>query len=151
MEILKDLKALIFRRPPKEIKCKCGHLSKLEKEGNVHGKTSTLKINYKPFRRPPCCLDCAEKAAIICPWCGEPIFVGDYITLYTPKDPNFKIPEGAVVYSKEPLQLVGCQRIGCADTGADYCGIWEYPGVVRRFPSAIELAEATMKPVISKF
>jgi hypothetical protein len=47
---------------------------------------------------------------ITCPWCGKPILIGDYVTLYTPSDPNFKIPEGAVVYSENPLQLVGCQR-----------------------------------------
>ena len=151
MEIIKDLKALIFRIPPKEIECKCGHLSKLEKEVHVHGKTSTLGINYRPFRRPEYCLECAEKAAIICPWCGEPIFPGYYITLYTPKDPNFKVPKGAVVYSKNPLQLVGCQRSNCADTGADYCGVWEYPGIVKRFPSAIERVMAGEKAVIMNF
>lgn len=151
MELIKDLLALISRKNPDEIKCKCGHHSKLAKEMHIHGKTSHLEINYRPFRRPPYCLDCVEKVAIICPWCGEPIFIGEYVTLYTPNNPNFKIPEGAVIYSKEPLQLVGCQRSNCAQSGADYCGIWEAPGVVRRIPSAIERIMAGEKYVISNF
>jgi hypothetical protein len=85
---------------------------------------------------------------ITCPWCGKPILIGDYVTLYTPSDPNFKIPEGAVVYSENPLQLVGCQRPTCVETGADYCGIWDVPGVVKRSPSAIERIMMTGKPVI---
>ena len=151
MELIKDLLALISRKNPDEIKCKCGHHSKLEKEVHVHGKTEKLKLNYKPFRRPPYCLDCIEKTAIICPWCGKPIFIGDIITLYTPKDKNFKIPAGAVVYTKDPLRLVGCQRMNCAESAADYCGIWEAPGVVKRIPSAIERILAGEKYVISNF
>lgn len=137
---------------PKEIQCECGHTSKLKKEVNVNGEKTTLRINYKPGKKVPYCLDCVEKMHITCPWCGRPIYVGDYITLYTPKNPNFVIPKGSVVYSENPLQLVGCQRRDCADTGADYCGIWEAPGVVKRFPSAIELCIASGgKGVIASF
>ena len=136
---------------PKEIACGCGHISKMEKEAHVGDKKTTLKILYRPNRTPPYCLDCVEKMAITCPWCGRPIFIGDYITLYTPTDPNFKIPEGTVVYSKDPLRLVGCQRPGCADTGADYCGTWEAPGIVKRFPSAIERVMMRAEPVIMNF
>ena len=70
------------------------------------------------------------------------------MTLYTPLDPNFKIPKGTVVYSENPLKLVGCQRSTCADTGADYSGVWDVPGVVKRFPSAIERVMMTGNPVI---
>lgn len=112
---------------------------------------TTLKILYRPNRTPPYCLDCIEKMTITCPWCGKPIFVGDYVTLYTPTDPNFKIPDGTVVYSKNPLRLVGCQRPGCAFSGADYCGTWEAPGVVKRFPSAIERVMMTGEPVVMNF
>ena len=150
---MKKLKKFLswFRRGPKEITCGCGHTSKLKKKVNVSGVKTTLSINYKPGKQIPYCLDCVEKMTITCPWCGKPIFVGDYVTLYTPNDPNFKVPEGAVVYSKDPLQLVGCQRTDCAETGADYCGIWEVPGVVRRIPSAIDRILAGEKYVISNF
>lgn len=150
---MKKLKNLIswLRPKPKEIVCGCGHTSKMEKEVPVGKEKETLKIVYKPNKTPPFCLDCIEKMTIICPWCGRPIFVGDYITLYTPSNPKFKIPEGTVVYSKNPLRLVGCQRADCAETGADYCGIWEAPGKVKRFPSALERALATGKPVVMNF
>ncbi len=140
-----------LRRKPSEILCGCGHTSKLKKKVNVGGEKITLRINYRPDVQIPYCLDCVEKMSITCPWCGRPILVGDYVTLYTPSNPNFKIPEGSVVYSKDPLRLVGCQRSDCAETGADYCGIWEAPGAVKRFPSAIERALASGGPVIVNY
>jgi hypothetical protein len=121
------------------------------KRVKTNGKISTIYVKYHPFKKIPYCLDCVEKMTIICPWCRRPIFIGDYITLYKPLDPNFKIPEGAVVYSTNPLQLVGCQRSDCAETGADYCGIWEVPGKVKRIPSAIERVLITKRPVIINF
>lgn len=147
---MKKLKNLFswLRPKPSEIVCGCGHTSKMEKKVHVGDKKETLKIIYRPNRTPPYCLDCVEKMAIICPWCGRPIFIGDYITLYTPTDSNFKIPEGSVVYTKDPLRLVGCQRSDCAETGADYSGIWEAPGKVKIIPSAIERVLITGKPVI---
>jgi len=150
---MRKLRNLFFWLKPKptEIVCGCGHTSQMEKEIHVGGKKETLKILYKPNRTPPYCLDCVEKMTIVCPWCGRPIFIGDYVTLYTPSDPNFKIPKGAVVYSEKPLQLVGCQRTSCADSGADYCGIWDIPGVVKRFPSAIERVMMTGQPVVMNF
>lgn len=140
-----NLLSFLFHRP---LYCKCGHKTKLNKIVERDEERVRLSIRYRPFKPIPYCLDCAEKMTIICPWCGKPIFVGDYVTLYTPTDPNFKIPEGAVVYSENPLQLVGCQRSTCAETGADYCGIWDVPGVVKRFLSAIERAMMTGGPVI---
>lgn len=113
---MKKLKNLIswLKPKPKEIVCGCGHISEMKKEIRVRNGKETLRILYKPDRTPPFCLDCVEKMAITCPWCGRPIFIGNYITLYTPTDSNFKIPKGAVVYTKDPLRLVGCQRPDCA-------------------------------------
>ena len=140
-----------LKQKPNEIQCRCGHTSKLKKDISIKGKKVTLRINYKPNKEYPYCLDCIEKMTIICPWCKRPIFVGDYVTLYTPTDPNYKIPEGTVIYTKDPLRLVGCQRSDCAETGADYCGTWEAPGFVKRFPSAIERVMATGEPVVINF
>lgn len=85
------------------------------------------------------CHKCLEKMAIRCAWCEKPIFVGDFITLYNVNS-NYQIPKFSVIYNKEPLQLVGCQRSNCADTGADYCGRWMPPGNVERQQSAIEMS-----------
>ena len=134
-----------------EILCGCGHHSKLKKKVQVGDKKFSLRIKYKPGKQPPYCLDCIEKMTITCPWCGKPILIGDYVTLYKPSDPNFKVPEGAVVYSEEPFRLVGCQRRSCAQSGADYCGIWDVPGKVKRFQSALEQAMMTGEPVFMNF
>lgn len=133
------------------LNCECGHKTKLKKIVKVGNESVEFKIKYRPFGRISYCLDCVEKMTITCPWCGRPIYIGDYVTLYSPSDPNFKIPEGTVIYSKNPLQLVGCQRSDCADTGADYCGYWDVPGKVRRFSSAIERVRQTGEPVIMNF
>ena len=140
-----------MKQKPREIVCGCGHTSRLKKKVFIGDEKFTLKVNYHPDKKTPYCLDCLEKMTITCPWCGKPIFVGNYVTLYTPSDPDFKIPEGAVVYSEKPLRLVGCQRVTCADSGADYCGIWDVPGVVKRFPSAIERVMMTGEPVVMNF
>lgn len=145
-------KILSWMKPkPKEILCKCGHTSELEKTIMVDGQETTLRIKYKSGKQVPYCLDCIEKMTITCPWCGKSIFVGNYVTLYTPTEPNFEIPKGTVVYRKNPLQLVGCQRPGCAFSGADYCGIWRAPGIVKRIQSTIERELVTGGPVIVNF
>lgn len=145
------LKKLLSWVKPKKIFCGCGHESKLKKIVRIKDEKCALRIVYRPGKIVPYCLDCVSKMTITCPWCGRPIFIGDYVTLYTPTNPNFKIPEGAVVYSKDPLRLVGCQRSTCAETGADYCGVWDVPGVVKRFPSAIERAAKTRDAVVMNF
>lgn len=145
---MKKLKNLFFWLKSKKILCGCGHESKLKKKVRIKDEKCTLRIVYRPGKIVPYCLDCVEKMAITCPWCGRPIFIGDYVTLYTPTNSNFKIPEGAIVYTKDPLRLVGCQRSDCAETGADYCGIWEAPGKVKRISSAIERVLMTGEPVI---
>ena len=133
--------------PWRKYMAKCGHETKLKGKIKAYGQSSKVKITCD-IDEIPYCLDCIEKMAIKCPWCGGPIFIGEYVTLYTPTDPNFKVPDGCVVYSKEPLQLVGCQSSSCAETGADYCGIWVPPGAVKRIESALEKCLRTGKPVI---
>jgi len=85
------------------------------------------------------CSDCLANMVIKCAWCGEPIFIGDPVTLYTPIQKDFTVPKHAVIYKKEPLQLVGCLRWDCADTGADRSGFWVLPGKVQRVLSPIEI------------
>ncbi|MFA6391220.1 MAG: hypothetical protein WCW66_00520 [Patescibacteria group bacterium] len=95
------------------------------------------------------CHDCLGSMTIQCVWCGEPILVGDPITLYTPAIALFApvdewcIPKHAVIYRKEhPVQLVGCLRMSCADSSADRAGFWlpgeDGKGRVLRVQTALE-------------
>lgn len=107
---------------------KCGHKTKKKDKIHAFGETVTMKL-CKDNGKIPYCHRCLEKMTIRCVWCGKPIFIGDPITLCSPK-PSFKIPSWAVVYSKKPLRLVGCLRYQCADTGAARAGFWDTPGKV---------------------
>lgn len=116
---------------------KCGHKTKLSgsfvafgEKHSGHLKLEGGKVDY--------CIECIRKMTIRCAWCGKSIVIGDPVTLYMPNDKGFVIPDYATVYQKEPLQLVGCLRWGCADTGADRAGFWVAPGRVLRVLSPIE-------------
>lgn len=87
-------------------------------------------------------LDEIAAMAIRCAWCGEPIAIGDPVTLYLAR-PGIAIPPHAVRYNHQ--SLVGCLGWNCAETGADRAGFWEpdpdQPGKgrVRRVPSPFEM------------
>lgn len=109
----------------------CGH--KTHKKGFVHDgeSTSVMEMPLAKNGHPDYCLECIGKMGIRCAWCGEPITIGSPVTLYTPKK-EFKVPDYAVRYGNgEEQALVGCLRWDCADTGADLCGYWVPPGVVK--------------------
>ncbi len=120
---------------------KCGHRTKLAGQVSAFGQTITTKMSMNKSGSVDYCLDCIAKMAIQCAFCGDPIFIGDPITLYTPRD-GFQIPDHAVVYREEPLQLVGCLGSNCADTGADRAGFWlpgeNGKGRVQRVKAAYE-------------
>lgn len=134
--------------PWRKYLAQCGHETKLRGKISAYGQSTKVQINADPDKIKYC-LDCIEKMAIRCPWCGGPIFVGELITLYTPAYPDFKIADGCVVYSKDPLQIVGCQY--CIQSAADYCGSWDAPGEVRRVESPLEECMRTGEPVIRNF
>lgn len=113
----------------------CGHKTKLLTRVNVFGQTVFLSLNKKKEIRY--CASCHAKAVIKCAWCGEPILPDEPITLYTPKK-DFKVPEYAVVYNQEPLQLVGCLGWECC-SGIDRAGFWVMPGKVQRVLSPMEM------------
>lgn len=102
---------------------KCGHRTKRSGSVSAFGCTINTKMRRNRDGSVDYCLDCIGKMAIQCAWCGDPIFIGDPITLYTPRG-EFKVPEHAVIYNNEPLQLVGCLSLNCAETGADRAGFW---------------------------
>ena len=69
---------------------------------------------------------------------------------YAPGEKDFQIPEYAVVYSRKPLQLVGCLGWDCAESGVDRAGFWVTPGRVERVMSPLEMIFSTGKMVISE-
>lgn len=123
---------------------KCGHKTKRTGPMMVFGEQITMQMPINKDGTVDYCLDCLGKMSIHCAWCGEPISIGDPITLYTPRDKEFEVPEEAVIYTQEPLRLVGCLRWDCAHTGADRGGFWlpgeDGQGQVEIVPSIYELA-----------
>jgi hypothetical protein len=114
----------------------CGHETKLFSRVSIFGEDYFVKAH----KNSEYCPECLAKMSVKCAWCGETINVGDPITLYSPKKQDFKIPEHAVVYKEEPLQLVGCLAFGCALSGGDRSGFWVQPGKVYRVASPVEMA-----------
>ncbi len=92
--------------------------------------------------------------AVVCAWCQQPIFIGEPITLYSPKSPDdFEIPEGAVVYSKRSLQMVGCAKMSCTTLGRfDAVGYWDAPGQVYLMPVyPMSQSAEVMAPVVDRY
>lgn len=127
----------IFKR--KKIQAGCGHETKEKDRVTAFGEGCETQVPVIDGKTDYC-HRCLERMAIKCAWCGKAIFIGDPITLYTPIDKDFKAPEYAVVHCNNPLQLVGCLRWNCAQTGADRAGFWYPPGKVMRVPSPLEMA-----------
>lgn len=129
----------------KDYDCKCGHKAKkrtfIKFEDGVEGLFILNGLEY--------CPQCFKAAAIKCAWCGKIIVPGDPVTLYTPTGQDWKLPKGARIYKEKPrLQVVGCLRWDCADTGADRSGFWVMPGRVERVASPMEMAMASNDVVI---
>ena len=78
----------------KTIIAKCGHETSLIGEINIFSHKIQVRIK-KGVGIPNLCLHCYEKKSILCGWCREPITPGDPITLYSPKNPDWQLPEGA--------------------------------------------------------
>ena len=73
------------------------------------------------------CPRCLERMSKQCALCGRPIFIGDAVGLYAPRNTS-KVPEfGKEPYSAVPLEFVVCQRAGCAEK-AEPVGVWSPPG-----------------------
>lgn len=129
---------------------KCGHRTRLSGRVSVFGAAVTTTMPKQEDGLPEYCLDCISKMAIRCAWCKDPIFIGDPITLYTPTNPDFEVHEHAVVYNKDPLQVVGCLGWNCADTGADRAGFWlpgnDGKGSVSRVPTVFEMILGAEEP-----
>lgn len=130
---------------------KCGHRTKRSGLVSAFGRTITTKMPKNHDGSVDYCLGCISKMAIQCAWCGGSIFIGDPITLYIPSG-DFQVPEHAVIYNKESLQLVGCLSGNCADTGADRAGFWlpgeDDKGCVHRVPTVYEAIFGAKEPSV---
>ena len=70
----------------------------------------------------------------------ETIFSQAMLLHSTHQSPNLRLQNTAIEYKKEPhIQLVGCLRPGCSDSGMDRAGFWIMPGKVQRALSPVEM------------
>ena len=103
----------------------CGHLTALNGLVEAFGEKRQIRIRPTMSNTVSLCHRCVEERTIRCAWCGQPIFVGDPVTLHSPADSNCHMPAHAVPYeAKGHRAYVGCLRFTCADTGGDRFGFW---------------------------
>ncbi len=107
----------------KVVRAGCGHETAAEGEIAALGETTMMTMPRNAAGGFDYCLDCIAKMTIRCAWCDDIIFIGSPVTLYIlPADEA--VPDHAVVYSTDPLRLVGCLGWDCADTSVDRAGFW---------------------------
>lgn len=150
--MLEFLRSLVFQPKPA---VHCGHLvSQVRGKVTAFDETRTCIIPRDSDGHLPYCHACIGSMTVRCAWCGLPIFIGDMVTLYFVggEKPDQKIPDHAVILDAKSRTLVGCSRISCADSGADYAGFWipadkqrngRWIGGVQPFPSGVETAMET--------
>ncbi len=144
-------KKMFARLSGKYVAVACHHPTKQEGDVRAFGQCTTTHMPLNKDGTVQWCLECLGKMAVKCAWCEQVIFIGDPITLYTPAKADFKLPADATLYKQEPLQVVGCLRMSCADTGADCAGFWvpgdDGKGCVHRVVSPLELAMSSGEAV----
>lgn len=125
---------------------KCGHETKIKDKISAFGETCGLVVPVSNGKTSYC-HSCLSKMTILCAWCQKPIFIGDPITLYSPKDvESFTVLKDFHAYSHEPLVLVGCLSWECGEY-MDRAGFW-YPDGVHRVLSPCELVLQNNSAVI---
>lgn len=113
----------IFR---KKVLAKCGHETYLK---DVVIYNEIPKIITIGIEKPSHCHQCLQKMTIRCACCGNPIFIGDRITINSPQN-TYVIPKYAVKHNTYPTGLIGCTRISCCDMLGEMIGFWLPPGKV---------------------
>lgn len=119
----------------------CKHSTKLK--GRILSKEAdfVMEMPLSVDGNPDYCLECIGKMSIQCAWCGNPIHIGNSVTLHLPRDgETYEAPLHAVQYPTDGKYFVGCLRWDCSDGGGiDRAGFWMPPGQVNRVPSPIEM------------
>jgi hypothetical protein len=122
------------------IATRCGHPTEVKGKVTAFDRMTYTKMPVVADE-VEYCLACIGGMAICCAWCGEVIFIGDPVTLYSAKR-GFKSPEYAVRYGRH--QFIGCLSMDCAETGGDRSGFWipgdDGKGRVMRVLSPLEQA-----------
>lgn len=121
-----------------EVVAGCGHKTKITRKVKViNEKGMTEFTTIENVLRPNLCNDCIEKKIIRCAWCGGYILpANEPITLFIPNK-DFKVPEYAVRWDKNPLYLIGCSRPKCCTNEHDLAGWWTDLGKIQRITAPI--------------
>lgn len=117
----------------------CGHRTRLTDVIRRNGEFVIWSTPLEENGKPDYCIDCLAAMSIPCAWCGEPIDVGEPITLYHPSEFD-RVRSDALEYLPEPGSVIGCLSTRCSDSSADRAGFWMPPGVVERIPTPVELS-----------
>ena len=126
---INKIKIFLLKLIPIKIKSGCGHWNSLavtveafEEKRNFTYKLKRLFSSHKNLY----CPQCLANMAIKCGWCDNVIWPGDEITLLKPKNiDSYKLPESALLYSQNPVVVVGC--VCDADAVIDVQGNWHPP------------------------
>jgi hypothetical protein len=120
----------------------CGHKTYLSGEIRVFGQARVFNLPIIGGQ-PGFCLDCYQKMAIQCPWCGQMILPGDPITLYKPEEKPtlLTFPEQSKIFSLIPTRLIGCGQKGCCESKTDIVGCMSTRGIPHVSPGAYEFLE----------
>lgn len=115
----------------KRTKARCGHKTRLS--GAIYAYERATKVKLEPNENGNIeyCLKCLGDMTIKCAYCKNPIFIGEPVKVYSPKDDNFQIPKEAHIYKEEPLTVVACRRLSCANKKNGHDGFWVPPGKVK--------------------
>lgn len=136
----------------------CHAVSAAEGRVEAFGDSTTTTMPRNADGGFDFCHACLGTMAIQCAWCNRPIFVGDPVTLYMPSDPYIWFSPSVAYMTFDKLEMVGCGRTDCAETGADYAGYWvpsglrpegRWIGGVKRMTSIYETVLANNRSVVA--
>lgn len=109
---------------------KCGHRTYMSGSVMVFGKHVAFRLPVKDGQTDYC-LRCIGKMSIRCAWHGEPIVIGDAVTLRQPIAGRTLVDTGGCK-SDEAGRYLGCLKCGCLRS--DGKGLWVLPGRAQILP-----------------
>lgn len=121
--------SLIMLSMPRYVAMKCGHKTKRLGWLSSFGITKDYLIPFNGQDRLDYCHACLSQMSIRCGWCGEPILIGDPVTLFSLSDVNCdEAHKDAMIYKIGSMAfLIGCFDINCV-SGVLYCASFWVPG-----------------------